>query len=137
MMFLRSLPLLVLLFSGKVLAYEFPIEVFEYVDGARVVAFIEERDIDTSLHWTPFEGSPPLSIADALASIQKSLAADPGLADAAFTEIELKRIPHHEKHWHYLVEMTTNTGGDRKYHYFVVLMNGKVIQAMVRPEPLK
>ncbi len=137
MIFLRSLPLLVMLFSGKVLAYEFPIEVFEYVDGEKVVAFINERDIDKSLHWVPFEGSPPLTLVDALKGIRKYMVSDPDLVDAALTEIELKRIPHHEKHWHYLVKMKSEADGKSRSHYFVVLMNGKIILAMVEPEPLK
>ncbi len=46
MMLFRLLLLLFLLLSGKVFAREAPIDVFEYVDDVKIVAFIKESDID-------------------------------------------------------------------------------------------
>jgi len=136
-MYFVWLPLLFLFFSGSAQSYDFPIEVFEYINNEKVVAFINEDDIDASTSWLPTEGAPPVTIANVVSTIQKYIKPDPKLTNATFSEIELKRIPRHEKHWHYLVKMKTGTGGQAHYHYFVVLMNGKIIPALREPESFK
>jgi len=135
-MYLRFLPILVLLFSAKLFAYEFPIEITEYIDDVKVDAYISKSDIDQELIWTPFDGAPPLSIAAALQAIQ-GYAANTDLADMTLTGIELKKIPRHEKHWHYLVKIKSEVDGIVESHYFIVLMDGKVIPAIKEPESIK
>lgn len=136
-MYFVWLPLLLLLFSANVQSYEFPVEIFEYVNDEKVVAFINESDIDASTSWIPSDGAPPVTIANVVNAIRKYIAPDPKLSGATFSEIELKQIPHHEKHWHYLVKMKSRTGGHAHYHYFVVLMSGKIIPALKEPESFK
>ena len=135
-MYLRFLPILVLLFSAKLFAYEFPIEITEYIDDVKVDAYISKSDIDQELIWTPFDGAPPLSIAAALQAIQ-AYAANTDLADMTLTGIELKRIPRHEKQWHYLVKIKSEIDGIVESHYFIVLMDGKVIPAIKEPDSIK
>ena len=136
-MLFRLLPLLFLLLSGKVLARESPIEVFEYIDDVKIVAFIKESDIDKELHWIPFESSPPLSISKALAAINKYMATVPELANATLIEVELKEIPQHKGYWHYLVKLNAKANNKLQPYYFVILMNGKIFPAIREPESFK
>jgi hypothetical protein len=53
------------------------------------------------------------------------------------TGIELKKIPRHEKHWHYLVKTKSEVDDIVESHYFIVLMDGKVIAAIKEPESIK
>ena len=136
-MSLRMLVLPLVFFSVAVHASEFPIEIIEYVDQTKVVTFINEEDIDKTVAWVPFEGPPPLTIKDALVLVQKFTAPDPEMAGAQLTEIELRRIPHHEIHWHYVVRMKVRTGGKPRSRFFIVLMNGKIIPGLREPEAIK
>ena len=132
----RLLPLLLML-SGNIQAFEFPIEIIEFIDNARVVASINESDIDKTSYWHPFEGAPPLTMTDALDAIHEYLAADPDLSNATLSGIELKQIPHHEKYWHYLVRMQSRATDKPGFRYFIVLMNGKVIPGLREPQTVK
>lgn len=133
----RMPPLLLALFSANVLAYEFPIEVFEYIDNTKVIAFVNEQDIDKTIHWTPFEGPLPMTLTDALKAIQKYITSDPELMDAVLSGVELKQVPHHEGCWHYLVRMKTYADGKPVSHYFIVLMDGKIVSGLKEPETVK
>jgi hypothetical protein len=137
LMSLRWPLLLLLVTSTNLHATQFPIEIFEYVDSARVVAFINESDLDASTRWHPFEGPPPLGIQDVTAALRSFIASDEVLAGATLTEIELKRVPHREKDWHYMVKLKTGGKHGSHYHYLVVLMSGKVIPAIREPESFK
>ncbi len=136
-MFKTMLPLVLLFVSGTSSAIEFPIEIIEYIDNTKVVAFVNEDDIDKSLRWSPFETPPPLSMTDALKLVQKQMAMDPELANAHLTGIELKPIPHHDGQWHYLVKLKNQVGDKPHARYFVLLMNSKVIAGMREPETVK
>lgn len=133
----RALFLLLILFSGTIQANEFPIEIIEYTGNTKIVAFFNESDIDKKLHWMPVEGAPPLTITDALVRIREHVAADPELVGATVTEIDLKQIPRHAGHWHYLVKMKGLVDSRMHAHYFIVLMNGKIIQGLREPESIK
>lgn len=133
-MFLRVLLGVLFVISGKIYAFEYPLVILEYIDDTKVIAYINESDIDKALSWLPSEGPPPLSIASVVDVIQKHVALDPDITNAKFTEIELKQIPHHENQWHYLVLVETKDSGHLGLHYFAVLMNGKVIPAIEEPE---
>ena len=136
-MFSRMLPLLLVLFSANVLAREFPIEIFEYIDNTRVVAFVNEADIDKTLHWTPFEGPLPLTLTDALKAIEAYIKTNPELTNAVLSGVELKPVPHHEGYWNYLVRMKTFADGKPVSHYFIVLMDGKIVSGLKEPEMVK
>ena len=77
----KLIPLLFLLMSGRVLAYEFPVEVVEYIDDVKIVAYIDKNHISKISQWVPFESQPPLSIHDALQAVQKFM-----ISNAEFAE---------------------------------------------------
>jgi hypothetical protein len=126
-----------LLLASKALAFEFPIEVIEYMDDVKVVAYIDRHDIDKEKRWHPFQEQPPISIHDALRAVKAFIDSTENFTDITMTGIELKHIPHHEAHWHYLVKVRYRTDGVLKPHFFVVLMDGKVISAIREPESIK
>lgn len=136
-MFKKLLPLLILLLSGKALAYDFPIEITEYIDNVKIIAYVNKNDVNKNMEWSPFKSSLPLSVTDALTTVQKYLSANAAFSDVRFMSIELKQIPHHEKHWHYIVKVTYKIEGNTHPHFFVVLMDGKVISALTKPEAIK
>lgn len=136
-MIFRVLPFLLVIASNYAQAYELPIEVIEYLDNRKVVAFINEGDIDKTQHWTPFEEAPSLTVEGALKAIKQYAAADPEYAKATLTGIELKPIPHHEGYWHYLVKLKTPFNDTFRSHYFIVLMNGKVISGIREPDTVR
>jgi hypothetical protein len=136
-MSLRWLVLLVPLYSVNVPALELPIEIFEYVDNARVVAFVKESDIDEAAEWKPDSGAPALSINKVVTIANDYAAGNEGMNGAIIEEIALRRIPHHEGKWHYMVKMKTETEEKVRYHYLVVLMNGRSIPAIREPSSIK
>ena len=133
----RLITPLLLLFSGNALSFDFPIGITEYVDEVRIVAYINKDDLENSKQWSPFEGPPPLSIHEALKAVQEFMKNDKDFASGILDEIELRKIPHHEKDWHYLVRMKYQTDDRVKSHFFLVLMDGKVISAIREPESIK
>ena len=113
----------------------FPVEIFEYLDNVRLVAFVDQADIDSSRQWTPDAGAPPLDIA-ALMRLIKSRAGAAG--KPGIERIELRPLPGHATHWHYIVQLSQpEASGARRKKYLVVLMNGKVIPAIQEPESFK
>jgi hypothetical protein len=136
-MLLRYLASMILLLSQHVAAFEFPIQITEYLDDKKIIVFINEGDIDEALHWEPESGPPPLSMIGAFNAVRKIIDADGNLPAAELMEIELKQIPHHPQQWHYLVKMRIRDNGERTPGYFVVLMNSKVIPALPRPDALR
>jgi len=136
-MLFRRVFLLLLLFSGNAYCYEFPVEIFEYIDNTKVVAFIDKSDIDDAMRWQPFKEAPPFTVEDAVKSVKKHIDADDRLKNVTLLEVELRQIPNFEQHWHYLVKVKADIGEERRSQYFVVLMNGKVIPAIREPEATK
>lgn len=135
---LTLLPLLAAMLVGaKAQAVEFPIEIQEYMDDIRLVAFINQSDIDQTAQWKPAAGPPPLSIAEVLELLKQRAASNPKMKDAVLTEIELRQIPRYENYWHYVVKMRHQENGKPKPLYFVVLMNGKIIPGLREPESIK
>ncbi len=126
-----------LLLSSSVLAFKFPVEMIEGVDGARIVIYVGEGDIDSGAHWVPFEGAPPLSLVKALATVREHLANIPAMRDATLKEVQLRQIPRRKAVWHYMVVMQSMKDGKPVLHYYVVLMSGKFIPAIREPESYK
>ena len=65
------------------------------------------------------------------------MAARPALANATLEAVELKHTPHHRNSWHYLAVMQTQDNDQPRNHYFVVLMNGDVIPAIMEPASVR
>ncbi|VAW57585.1 hypothetical protein MNBD_GAMMA07-842 [hydrothermal vent metagenome] len=104
------------------------IEIFEQFDDLKMVAFIDKNDILDNPEWNPDISTPPLTIAEAIKAIKTF-----NKSSNSIKEIELKLLPNETKHWHYLVKTEDNTA-KTKYNIYVVLMNGKVIPAIIEPQ---
>jgi len=129
--------LMLLVSAARSLAYDFPVEITEYIDDVKVIAYLNESDVGNEPQWTPFEGPPALSISDALEAVRGHIESDTEFSDLRLTGIELKPIPHHAKRWHYLVKVRFKHRGSMRPHFFIVLMDGKVISAIKRPDSIK
>lgn len=142
----RSLPLLtaVALYAGIACAGSgaalWPQEIIDTMDDQRLVVFLPNADIAASPEWQPMEGTPPpLTIADAIAHLKKWMAGGPRYRNAEIHEIELKPIHGHEQEhrWYYLFQLRRPDTGKRKRIYAAVLLNGKVVPAIVEPSSIK
>jgi hypothetical protein len=127
----RLLFLVLTLIGGSSQAYTPSIEIIEQFDNMRLVAFFSERDIENYPIWHPTEEAPPLSIKEAIQAVNDKNGGE--LSIDTIKEIELREISHYKHYWHYLIKTKTKT----KYRIYVVLMNGKVIPAVVEPESYK
>lgn len=136
-MSLRWLILVVSLYSVSVHGYEPPVDIFEYVDNERVVAFVNESDINASANWKPESSAPALSLSKAIAIVHDYADSNEEMKGASLEEIDLRRIPHYKDKWHYMVKMKSEADNHASYHYVGVLMNGKVIPALREPESIK
>ncbi len=99
----------------------------------RLVAFVDEHDIKNYPVWHPTKEAPPLSIKEAIQAVGDVTGSE--LSIDAIKEIELREMPHYKHNWHYLIKIERHI--KTKYRVYVVLMNGKVIPAVVEPESYK
>jgi hypothetical protein len=128
--------LLLTIFSGS--AQASTIEIIEQFDDLRLVAFVNEGDIQDYPLWHPLKEAPPLSISSAIQAINDLYKVNKTeLMVESIKEIELRKLPHYEKYWHYLVKVKSNDMEKVKYQVYVVLMNGKVIPALLETESYK
>ena len=134
MQYYRWLLMAVLAFSANAYAFQSKVEIIEQFDNLRMVAFIGREDINNSPEWEPNSGGPPLSVEEAIQAV-KTFIKDP-TGTLPIREIEIRTVPRHEKHWHYLVKIK-NDAMKTKYDIYVVLMNGKVIPAIIEPQAYK
>jgi hypothetical protein len=126
-----------LLISSKLFAVEFPVEVSEYIDDVKIDAYINKKDINDKSKWTPFKTAPGLSVDAALAAVDKYINSSTEFKETRLVGIELKPIPHHEEYWHYLVKTKSVVGNETKPHFFIVMMDGKVVSAIQEPDSIK
>ncbi len=131
------MPFVFLLFAGNALANEPPIEISEYIDDVTIIAYINESDIGVESQWIPFKSPPPLSISDALQAVDQYIKANSEFARTTLIGIELKKVARHENIWHYLVRVKGSIADKTQAHFYVVLMNGKVISGIRRPDSIK
>ena len=124
---------------AKVNAAPWPLEIYDVMDDHKIVVFLHDDDIIASPEWRPSEGPPPLTIEAALRHLRDWIGNDKRLAGAEFHELELKPIHSHDQQhrWYYLVQLTHVDGGHGKPRYAVILLNGKVVPAMVEPASFK
>ena len=126
--------MLMLLLSTNAYALQPKIEIVEQFDNLRMVTFISEKDISNSPKWNPNSEAPPLSVGEAIKAVKKFVKNSKKSID--IREIEIRPVPRYEKHWHYLIKLTNNTK-QTKYDIYVVLMDGKVIPAIIEPQGYK
>lgn len=134
MKYYRYLLLATLFSAANALALQPKVEIVEQFDNLRMVAFISVNDITDSPEWNPDSEPPPVTVSEAIQAVK---AFDKNLkGPAAISEIEIRPVPRHEKHWHYLVKVANDTM-QTKFDIYVVLMSGKVIPAMIEPKAYK
>jgi hypothetical protein len=135
----RALSLFFLLLAaGNAQSFQTSIEIIEQFDDLRLVAFIDQQDINDYPEWQPVNGAPPLSIEQAVKAISKMKASNhEDMAAGSISKIELRKIANHDDYWHYLIKMHSNNGERLKYEIYVVLMTGKVIPALIETESFK
>ncbi len=134
----RWLLLLLAIFSVNAQSFQPSIEIIEQFDDVKLVAFINEADIENYPLWHPLTEAPPLSVNKAIQSIKNLYKTNRDhLLPKSVKEVELRKISRHEYYWHYLVKIKTNTDKKPKYQIYVVLMNGKVIPALIETESYK
>lgn len=138
-MLLRFFAATLFVFSSNVLAVEFPVEIVDQFDNSRVVAYVNQGDVDKSPSWNPADGAPPLTIGAMLKSLDNWIAEDSTLKGAEVSKIELKPIMNKEieGRWYYLVKLTCKSTENPKVSYAAILMNGKVSAAIREPDPFK
>jgi hypothetical protein len=126
-----------LLLATQARAVSFPLEVIEYIDDTKVVAFVSQNDIDAASTWDPMQSAAPLTVNGALAAVKEALGAYDVDTDAIrLASIELKEFPHQPGHWHYLVRLRNDQGKPHP-RFYVVLMSGKAIAATLEPQAYK
>ncbi len=134
----RLLSLLLFPLSLPALAYQFPLEISEYIDDVKVDAFINPQALANQPAWKPFQQPLPLKLDQVLAAIADGMKKDPRIERARLVGVELKPLPGRPGQWHYLVKMKGQMAdGSHKPLFFVVLFNGNVIAAIPEPEAIK
>lgn len=121
----------ILMFSANAIAFQPKIEIVEQFDNLRVVVFVDENDVNASPEWNPNASPIPLTVDQAIQAVRDFNKGPQAIA--AIREIEIRRVPKHENHWHYLVRVA-NDQLKTKFDIYVVLMNGKVVPGMIEPE---
>jgi len=130
--------LLLIIVSANTLAGKAAIEIIEQFDDFKVVAFVNEADIEDYPVWQSLVDTPPLPVNEAIRLVQGHLGEVGKSAETdVIKEIELREIPRHPNYWHYLVKTENNDFGPSRYGIYVVLMSGKIIPAIVEPDAFK
>ena len=107
-------------------------EIIEQFDDLRMVAFVPTDDIASSPAWNADTGEPPLSVAQAIRAVRNLEGGQSG----PVREIELRPLPDSPTRWHYLVK-TSNAAKTTGFDVYIILMNGKVIPAMIEPDSVR
>ena len=129
MKYYRCLYIFIFALSVKAYAYAYQpkIEIVEQFDNLKMIAFINKEDVDNNPSWIPGSNKLPLTVADAVHAVNvlsKKL--------NTIVEIEIRLMPKYKNKWHYLIK-TANSAMRFKYNIYVVLMNGKVVPAIIEP----
>jgi len=130
----RYLLLAILVSSVNAYADQAKIEIVEQFDNINMVAFISINDVKESPAWDPGSDAPPLTINEAVQAVKKYTKNSKNPVDVK--EIEIRRFPKHEGRWHYLIKIADDAMKS-KYDIYVVLMDGKVIPAIIEPQGYK
>ena len=128
------LTVLIFVFSANAYSYQPKVEIIEKFDDIRMVAFIDMEDVNNNPEWMPGNNAPPLTVAEAIEAVNsfnnKTKTTKP------VVEIEIRQMPKQKNNWHYLIK-AANSAMKSKYDIYVVLMNGKVIPAIIEPQSYK
>ncbi len=140
-MFYRSLFIILFFICGSASAFQFPLEIIDYMDNSRIIIYANKSDINQSPRWAITDNTPPpLTISSLISKVNKWTVQQKDLQDARVNEIELKKMQQHEKdnYWYYLVQLkSTQAAKNKNIHYIAVLMNGKILTAIKEPSSYK
>ena len=127
----RWIAISILVLPATVLALQPSLEIIERFGDLRVVAFVNAGQIDRSPAWSPESSAPPLTVEEAVEAVAEFIEATPDVR-----EIDLKPLPRFEDRWHYLIKLPAERGR-AEYEIYMVLMDGKVVPALIEPESYK
>jgi|GEM_PF-1657998 len=134
----RWLLVLLTLLAANAQALQPSIEIIEQLDDLKLVAFVDEKNLENYPLWINLEENPPLQINRAIRAIQDLYNKNGNkLNSSGIKEIELKEIPHHKNYWHYIIRVEGNSENRSIDQVYVILMNGKVIPALIETESYK
>jgi len=134
----RWLLIFTLFIFGNTYAFQPSIEIIEQFDDVKLVAFLNNTDIENYPLWNPLTETPPLTVREAIQAVQNQYKKNnEKLIPEAVKEIEIRELAHHKSYWHYLIKIDTDGAKKPKYQIYVVLMNGKVIPALTETESYK
>lgn len=134
----KWLLLFLTIISGSAQSYQPLIEIIEQFDDVKLVAFINESDLENYPLWHPVKEAPPLSVSKAIQAVHDfHKKNNENISAETVKEIELREITRHENYWHYLIKIKINNDKKSKFQVYVVLMNGKVIPALTETESYK
>ncbi len=116
-------------------AFQFPLEIIDYMDDATIIVYAKKDDINNTSVWIPGEGNVPLSINDLVSKVNNWLKTQPEMSSLKINEIELKKVKKHEKenYWYYLLQLKNHND----IQYLAVLMNGQILPAIKEPKSYK
>jgi len=134
MKYYRYLFIAIFIFSSNANAFQPKVEIYEQFDNLRMITFIDENDINNSPEWNPDSSLIPLTVDRAIQAVIDF--SKDSITPGVIKKIELRRVPKHDKHWHYLIKIS-NDAMKTKYNIYVVLMDGKVIPAIIEPQGYK
>lgn len=122
-------------FFSNTYAFQFPLEIIDYMDDATIIVYAKKDDINSTSSWLPGEGNIPLGINDLVSTVNNWLKTQSKMAGLKINEIELKKVKKHEKdnYWYYLVQLKNNNDTQ----YLAVLMNGQILPAIKEPKSYK
>ncbi len=123
-----------IVFSTSAHSFQSKVVIIEQFDDLRMVAYVSEKDINNNPEWNPDAGAPPLTVVQAIKAV-RSFSKSPNIS-GEIKEIEIRPAPKHGRHWHYLIKISNDTTKS-KFDIYVVLMNGKVIPAIIEPQTYK
>jgi len=126
--------IMMLALSSNIHAMQPKIEIFEQFDDLRMVAFLNADDITNSPAWNPDSGAPPLSVNQAVQAVKGFIKT--ATAAGAIRKIEIRQVPKYAERWHYLFKVA-NDARKAKFDIYIVLMDGKVIPAIIEPSAYK
>ena len=122
-------------FFSQSYAFQFPLEIIDYMDDATIIVYAKKDDINSTSTWIPGEGSVPLGINELVSKVNNWLKTQPEMSSLTINEIELKKVKKHEKdnYWYYLLQLKNNDNTQ----YLAVLMNGQILPAIKEPKAYK
>ena len=122
-------------FFSNTYAFQFPLEIIDYMDDATIIVYAKKNDINKTSTWIPGEGSLPLSVDDLVSKVNIWLKTQPNMINLKINEIELKKVKKHEKenYWYYLIQLHNKNNTQ----YIAVLMNGQILPAIKEPKSYK